>query len=56
MARSLHAADFDEAVNEYGEIRCTDCQDAIDLSDAGTINEGVEIWNDHVREHHPEMV
>jgi len=33
---------------EEGEVRCRGCDTMVDLSDADDINEGVDIWNDHV--------
>lgn len=33
---------------EEGEVRCRGCDTFVDLEDAEDINEGVEIWNEHV--------
>lgn len=35
---------------EEGEVRCRACDTMVDLDDADDINEGVELWNDHVQE------
>jgi len=56
MPRKPDRWEWEEAVFEYGEMRCQGCVDAVDLSDAETINEGIEIWNEHVRQEHPEAV
>ena len=48
--------EWDEAVHEYGEARCEGCNELIDLSEADSINEGIEIWNEHVRAEHSEGV
>jgi hypothetical protein len=33
---------------EYGEVRCEDCGETVDLSEAATLDEAMQIWNDHV--------
>jgi len=33
---------------DKGEVRCRGCDTFVDLEDADDINEGVEIWNEHV--------
>lgn len=53
---ALHYHVFNEAVNEYGELKCRGCDDFVDMSGAETVNDGIDIWNDHVREVHPKMV
>lgn len=35
---------------EQGEVRCRGCDEFVDLESADDINEGVELWNEHVAE------
>lgn len=44
---------LEEGWAEFGTVRCEGCgNDEVDLSDAETFGEAVDIWNDHVREVH----
>jgi hypothetical protein len=45
----LDAAIWQQFVTE-GQVRCASCDEFVDLDDAETINEGVELWNEHVEE------
>lgn len=43
---------FQRAFREHGAVRCRHCDgDSVDLSAAGTVEEAIERWNDHVRGH-----
>ena len=50
MARSspLDAAMW-QALIDIGEVRCRGCDEFVDLSGCEEINDGVEVWNEHVR-------
>lgn len=54
MATETDEHDFTEAVN--GEVTCDGCGKTIDMSDADTVAEVEERWNEHVREDHPGRV
>lgn len=56
MTREIDSHEFGEAVHVHGEARCEGCGEDIDMSEADNVNEGIEIWNEHVRENHPENV
>lgn len=44
----LDAAMWNQLIYE-GEVRCQGCDEMVDLSSAEDINDGVELWNEHVR-------
>lgn len=54
MTGEISAHEFGEAVHEHGEATCEGCGESVDLSDADTVEEGREIWNEHIRTEHPE--
>jgi hypothetical protein len=54
MALKPEHYEFHEAVHEHGEARCQGCDEPVDLSNADDVDEAIDIWNEHVKEEHPE--
>lgn len=43
---------FKEGYFEYREVRCAGCDVTVDLSSATSLDEAIDVWNDHVEANH----
>lgn len=43
-----------EGYREHGALICDGCNTRVDLSEALDAREAADLWNDHIREEHPE--
>lgn len=41
-----------EGYHEYGEVRCSICEEAIDLDDADSVREAGSLYNEHMFDKH----
>lgn len=48
--------DMDEAIreayHEFDEVLCDSCDEFVDLTDADSVSEAKELWNEHVENEH----